>query len=120
LVNRAPEASGAEATAGKPPLGRDLFVRETSVVSRRIAGETVILPVRNHVVDVDAIYTLNATGAFVWDLLLGQRSVDELIDAVVAEFDVPRPQAAVDVVRLVHDLRKEQLIRPAASSPDQR
>jgi len=105
-------------TAGGPtsntarPAG-EVFTRDQSAVTRRIAGETVIVPVRDDVADLDSIYTLNETGTFVWDLLDGRRTVDELIDAVVAEFEVAREVAAADVARLIASLSAEGLLRPA-------
>jgi hypothetical protein len=90
-----------------------VFTRDQSAVTRRIAGETVIVPVRNDVADLDSIYTLNETGSFVWDLLDGKHTVAELIEAVVAEFEVARDVAAADVNRLIGSLRDEGLLRPA-------
>src|SRR5436190_7957008 len=84
-----------------------VFTRDQSAVTRRIAGETVIVPVRNDVADLDSIYTLNETGTFVWDLLDGRRTVEELVNAVVAEFEVAREVAAADVTRLIASLRDE-------------
>ena len=103
----APDPSPANANAS------GVFVRDQSAVTRRIAGETVIVPVRDDVADLDSIYTLNETGSFVWDLLDGRRTVDQLVDAVVAEFEVAREVAAADVARLIASLRDEGLLRPA-------
>jgi hypothetical protein len=97
----------------EPPASGGVFTRDEAAVTRRIAGETVIVPVRDDVADLDSIYTLNETGTFVWDLLDGRRTVDQLIDAVVAEFEVAREVAAADVARLIASLRDEGLLRPA-------
>jgi hypothetical protein len=88
-----------------------VFVRDETAVTRRIAGETIIVPVRNDVADLDSIYTLNETGSFIWELLDGQRTVATLVDAVVEEFEVDRELAASDVARLVASLRDEGLLR---------
>ena len=91
----------------------EVFTRDQSAVTRRIAGETVIVPVRDDVADLDSIYTLNETSTFVWDLVDGRRTVQELVDAVVAEFEVTRDVAAADVHRLIASLCDEGLLRPA-------
>lgn len=96
-----------------PPASASVFARDPSAVTRRIAGETVIVPVRDDVADLDSIYTLNETGTFVWDLLDGRLTVAQLIDAVVAEFEVTREVAAADVTRLIASLRAEGLLRAA-------
>ena len=107
----ATEAPPAEGTT--PALVEGVFAHEGSAVTRRIAGETIIVPVRDDVADLDSIYTLNETGTFVWDLLDGHRTVAQLIDAVVAEFEVPREVAAADVARLIVSLRDEGLLHAA-------
>jgi hypothetical protein len=104
--------SDAPAQEG-PAVSDGVFTRDQSAVTRRIAGETVIVPVRDNVADLDSIYTLNETGTFVWDLLDGRRTVGQLVDAVVAEFQVTREVAAADVERLIASLRDEGLLRPA-------
>jgi hypothetical protein len=106
--------SSESTPARQPATGADeVFVRDEVAVTRRIAGETVIVPVRNDVADLDSIYTLNETGSFVWDLIDGQRTVARLIDAVVAEFEVSPEVAATDVARLLASLREEGLLRLA-------
>jgi len=46
-----------------------LFTRSRSVVSRVVAGETLIVPVRGRVGDLASIYSFNATGSLIWRLL---------------------------------------------------
>lgn len=89
------------------------FVRHEATVTRRVADETVIVPVRNNVADLESIYTLNATASWVWERLDGSRSVGELVDALTAEFDVMREEARRDVEVLVNDLQAEGLVRLA-------
>jgi hypothetical protein len=90
-----------------------VYARSDGAVTRKIAGETVIVPVRDDVADLDSIYTLNETGSFVWELIDGQRTVDALIEAVAAEFEVSREVATADVKRLVATLHLEGLLRLA-------
>jgi hypothetical protein len=91
----------------------EVYVREESAVTRRIAGETVIVPVRDDVADLDSIYTLNETGTFVWELLDGRHTVGELVAALVARFEVSPEVAGADVARLIVSLREEGLLRAA-------
>ena len=91
----------------------EVYVREESAVTRRIAGETVIVPVRDDVADLDSIYTLNETGTFLWELLDGRHTVGELVEALVARFEVSPEVAGADVTRLIVSLREEGLLRAA-------
>jgi hypothetical protein len=83
------------------------------VVTRRIANETVIVPMTANVADLDSVYTLNEVGSFIWDLVDGHRSAQSIAEMVAAEFDVPPEQAARDVDELLTALEEKGL---AASS----
>jgi hypothetical protein len=89
---------------------RNVFVRDPAAVTRVLAGDTVILPVRHNVADLTAIYTLNETGSFVWQQLDGVRSVDDLVGELVAKYDVGIEQARRNVLELMKDLLEEGLV----------
>ncbi len=87
-----------------------LFTRSRSVVSRVVAGETLIVPVRGRVGDLASIYSFNATGSLIWRLLDAPRSLADLIDAVEREFDVEQQQAQRDVTQFLNDMRSVGLV----------
>lgn len=72
---------------------------------RLIAGEAVILSL-----DTKVLRGLNDVGSRVWDLIDGQRTVSDIVDVVVEEFDVPRAQAAEDVEAFARQLLDKGLV----------
>jgi hypothetical protein len=82
-----------------------------SFVTRRIAGETILVPVTGEVADLEAVYTLNEVGSLIWQLLDGRRSVQSIAGAVCAEFDVTMEQAVRDVDELLTTLEAQGLAR---------
>ena len=44
-----------------------------------------------------SIYTLNETGAFIWDRIAEPKSFEELIDMIVNEYDITTEQAITDL-----------------------
>lgn len=82
-----------------------------SFVTRRIAGETILVPVTGTVADLDAVYTLNDVGSFIWHLIDGRRSAQALAEAVSAEYDVTLERAAQDVDELLAALEAKGLAR---------
>jgi hypothetical protein len=84
-----------------------------SIVTRRIAGETIIVPIAAGVGDLDAVYTLNHVGSFIWDLIDGQRSERAIAEAVSSEYDVTPEQAAQDIDELLAALASKGLVRRA-------
>jgi hypothetical protein len=84
---------------------------DNGFVTRRIAGETIIVPVSSRVGDLDAIYTLNDVGSRVWTLLEAPKSIDEITAVLCEEYDAPREQVARDVAELLNELEAGGLIR---------
>jgi coenzyme PQQ synthesis protein D (PqqD) len=82
-----------------------------SFVTRRIAGETLLVPVTGRVADLDAIYTLNEVGSFIWHLIDGRRSAQAIAEAVSAEYDVTLERAALDVDELLTTLEAKGFSR---------
>ena len=64
------------------------FVKDDNLMARNIAGETLIVPIRNSIGDLNSIYTLNEVGARVWQLIDGQRSVNQIAAAISTEYTV--------------------------------
>ena len=79
-----------------------------TTASRLIAGEAVILSL-----DTKILRGLNAVGSRVWDLIDGKRTVEEIVEVIVADFDVAPADAAADVASFVAELIDKGLVAPA-------
>jgi hypothetical protein len=74
-------------------------------LSTTLSGEVVILGLR------DALYYgLDDVGARIWDLVQTPRSLDQIVDHIVAAYDVGREAALPDVARLLIELRDRGLV----------
>ena len=62
--------------------------KNSKIVARKTGSEYVLVPVRDNIADMEAVYTLNETGAFIWDLIDGKRSIKEIAEELVKEFEV--------------------------------
>lgn len=92
-----------------------VYQRSDSLVTRDLAGEKIIVPVRGKVGDLNSIYTLNSVANSIWFLLDGQRTVDEIVKCLQGEYDVEPAILANDVCRLLEELNQEGLISKRAS-----
>ncbi len=81
-------------------------------VACEVGGEAVILHL-----DDGVYYGLNEVGARIWQLVQTPRTVTELVDAVVAEYDVDRAECLADVEALVGDLAEHQLVFVTDEAP---
>jgi len=84
------------------------------VVSRKIADELILVPVRRNVAEMESLYTLNEVGARIYELIDGRRTVREISDVIVEEFDVSPTQAETDVQELLEKLTTIKSIEEAA------
>lgn len=87
------------------------FVRDPSMVFRRIAEECILVPIRSNVGDVESLYTLNEVGAQTWEWVDGRRSIREICDLIVGEFEVSREQAQEDALILFQQLAEIGAVR---------
>ena len=83
-----------------------VYRHDPSIVSRIIAGQAILVPIHKNMGDMDNIYTLNETAARVWDLIDGQRTLGEVHQQIVTEFDVDPKQAEQDIIGIVGELQK--------------
>ncbi len=89
------------------------FRQKRDLVTRRIAGETVIVPVRGGVGDLNSIYTLNQPGTLIWELLGSETPLDAIVGAVWREYDVTEDVARKDIGEFLQSLKSEDLISSA-------
>ena len=80
--------------------------KDPSIVSRRIADEVILVPIRRKVEEVECLYTLNEVGARIWELLDGRRPLKVVRDALVAEFEVSEKEAEEDLLTLFDQLKQ--------------
>jgi hypothetical protein len=80
-----------------------VYIRSQAIVSRRIAGETLLVPVRGKVGDLASIYSFNGTGTLLWECLASHQTLADLVDAVEREYAVEREQAEQDVQQFLKD-----------------
>jgi hypothetical protein len=87
------------------------FVKERDLVTRVVAGETIIVPIRHGVGDLNAIYTLNEVGTRIWQLIDGKTRVEQIVKTITAEYEVLEEEAGKDVVDYLDSLESAGLIK---------
>lgn len=90
------------------------YERNRDVVSRKIEGEIIIVPVRSGVGDLNSLYTLNSVGSVLWDFMNESHTIPEMVQRVCDEFDVTARQAQQDIEAFLDSLMAEQLVQSVA------
>lgn len=62
-------------------------------VLRNMAGEFIAVPFDESYSDVGALISLNETGAFLWKALEEEKELDDLVSALVAEYEITEDEA---------------------------
>ncbi len=83
---------------------KDRFVRSPSVVARNIAGECVLVPIRDNARDLDTIYTLNEVGREIWEMMDGKHTLEEILGELRDRFDAPEDELRRDLLGFARDL----------------
>jgi hypothetical protein len=82
-----------------------IVVAASEQVSCPLGEESAILNLKNSV-----YYGMNPVGARVWDLLQQPKSVTELRNALLEEFEVDEVRCGSDLLALLETMRSEGLI----------
>ena len=82
-----------------------IYRRNDSFVFRRIEGETILVPIRDNVGDLDCIYSLNPVGALVWEHLDGSHDLDAIKNRIAAEYDVSDNDVQADLLSFIDEMK---------------
>jgi hypothetical protein len=93
------------------------YVRSTAVVSRLIADETLVVPIRGGVGDLDSIYSFNSVGSDIWSLLEKEVTVEEICAWVTEHYEVTEEQALNDICEFVGELVGSGLVSSVITAP---
>src|SRR5438270_11189806 len=88
----------------------ELYLRSDSVVSRVIAGETLIVPIRKGIGDLASIYSLNPVATTIWEALSQPRSKPEIAENLAKVFAADRQQIDCDLDSFLCEMESAGLI----------
>ncbi|NOZ20402.1 MAG: PqqD family protein [Planctomycetes bacterium] len=95
-------------------IWQKVFRRREEIVTRKIAGETILVPIRGKLADMQRLFVLNSVAEYVWDHIDGKTSVDEIRQGVLAEFDTDQDEVDKDTREFVGELIEADLIEETA------
>lgn len=93
-------------------LGSSIVVTAKDQVSADLAGETAILNLESGV-----YYSLNEVGAYIWSLIQEPRTVNEIQDAILEEYEVEPDRCERDILTLLEQLAGAGLIEIRDETP---
>ena len=83
-----------------------VYKQKPNCISRKVEDEMVIVPIREDLADMDYLFTLNETAAFIWNHLNGRRDLAVIAELLTEEFEVDYQQACQDVLHTISEIRE--------------
>ena len=97
------------------PLLEMQYSRNEQFISRQIADEFLLIPVAHQLNGENWLFVLNEVGARVWELIDGGRSVQQIEQLLLDDFDTTPEQLEEDLLRLLDQLQELGAIEAVAN-----
>ena len=80
-------------------VSKDLILRE-------VAGEYILIPVGKAALEIHGMINLSESAVLLWKKLQEDCTEEELVQALLVEYDIDRETAAADVRELIEQMQK--------------
>ena len=88
------------------PLLEKQYSRNERFISRQIADEFLLIPVAHQLNGNNWLFVLNEVGARIWELIDRGRSLQQIEELLLNEFDTSQEQLEEDLLRLLGQLKE--------------
>lgn len=82
----------------------------SNYVLKKVADSYIVVALGGDVVDLNTIISLNDTGAFIWKLLENETTKEDIVLAMLNEYDVTKDQAINDVDTFIQKMTEAGLL----------
>jgi methyltransferase-like protein len=87
-----------------------VFSKKRDILSRKIAEETFLVPIRGEIAHMQKIFMLNPVAEYIWQELDGKNSLSEIRNGILENFDVDKKQVNVDIQEFITQLIEVDLV----------
>ncbi len=89
------------------------YYRNPDFIFRNVAGEAVLIPLLKDVADLEAIYTLNEVGVFIWERMEMPVTIAEIKQKLMEVFEVDEELLDKDLGLFIVELKEAHIILEA-------
>jgi hypothetical protein len=82
-----------------------VFVLNENIAHREIEGQILFLRPDDHF-----LYTVNASGQFIWREILNKTPLSGIIRSLAVKFGISEEKAEKDVLKFIRELQKKKII----------
>lgn len=80
------------------------------LLKREVAGECFLIPLGKTVYDYNGMFIMTELAAFIWDLLPQAQNEEEILQAILDEYEVDEAVARADLQAFLDKLRSMDVI----------
>jgi len=89
---------------------RRVYRRNGNVITRCIAGETILVPVSGQLADMRRLYSLNRVAEYIWERIDGEAELAVVRQEILDRFEVDEAKADGEIQAFVDSLLAAGLI----------
>ena len=86
------------------------MIIKKELIKRDIAGEVFLVPLGKSMYDSNGLFILTELGAFIWDLLPEAAGEEDIVKAVLAEYEGDEATARADIREFLKKLQDLQIL----------
>ncbi|MDE7105733.1 MAG: PqqD family protein [Anaeroplasmataceae bacterium] len=75
-------------------------------ILKHVGKEYMIIPLADGGVDFSKVYNVSETGAFIYEQLKGNKTIDEIAELMVSEYEVSYEVVKADILEFINELKK--------------
>ncbi len=76
---------------------RAIASNKSSFTTRMVAGSLLLVPVKSSVADMKEMFSLNETGAFIWELIDDSATMESITQQVASHYQIEVQRAQQDL-----------------------
>ncbi len=84
--------------------------RKEGYLLRKIGMSYMIVPIKDGLIQIEGMLTLNETGAFLWEQLKEEKTKKELLEAILSEYDVDKEIASTDIQEFLEKTKRSNIL----------
>ena len=81
-----------------------------NVIRRNVAGEDILIPIGDSALEHNGLFVLTPTGAEIWDALVEEKPLEEIVTNMAEEYDIDTETIRKDVLGLIEKLAQLGLV----------
>ena len=85
-------------------LWKKTYKKNPNFVARMIDDEMILVPIKRAAADLERFYCLNELGRFIWDLIDEKRSLNQIKDNILENFEVGKEKAEADLNKFITEI----------------